>query len=242
MIKFFRQIRLKLLSNNKVGKYFLYAIGEITLVVIGILIAISINNWNEKEKLRNKEIILLKNIKNDLLASKAELDDASERTYLQNLETRKLVDHLVKHKDYNDSLSNILGSFIYFNSPYLTYSTYESMKSSGTYIISNDNLLKTITELYEHDFTFIVNDQDRLSWEEFTNVNLAFYTKNIEANINDIGGKPNDYKILQNNQEFLNILKLSLRHRQWAEERFSKTSMKIDSVVGLIDDEILKNK
>jgi hypothetical protein len=50
MIKFFRKIRRQLFSENKFSKYLLYAIGEILLVVIGILIALSINNWNEKGK------------------------------------------------------------------------------------------------------------------------------------------------------------------------------------------------
>jgi Family of unknown function (DUF6090) len=49
MIKFFRKIRQNLLSEGKTGKYFKYAIGEIVLVVIGILIALSINNWNQKQ-------------------------------------------------------------------------------------------------------------------------------------------------------------------------------------------------
>ncbi len=50
MIKFFRKIRQKLLSENKLSTYLLYAIGEIILVVIGILIALQINNWNEEKK------------------------------------------------------------------------------------------------------------------------------------------------------------------------------------------------
>jgi len=54
MIKFFRKIRQNLLSEGKTGKYFKYAIGEIVLVVIGILIALQINNWNE-DKIRLKE-------------------------------------------------------------------------------------------------------------------------------------------------------------------------------------------
>jgi hypothetical protein len=50
MIKFFRKIRYELMEKNKTGKYLKYAIGEIVLVVIGILIALSINNWNENRK------------------------------------------------------------------------------------------------------------------------------------------------------------------------------------------------
>jgi len=53
MIKFFRKIRQKLLSENKFSKYLVYAVGEIVLVVIGILIALSINNWNESKKEQN---------------------------------------------------------------------------------------------------------------------------------------------------------------------------------------------
>jgi hypothetical protein len=60
MIKFFRKIRQKLLTENKFSKYLLYAIGEIILVVIGILIALQINNWNESKKLANTESIYLK--------------------------------------------------------------------------------------------------------------------------------------------------------------------------------------
>ena len=52
MIKFFRRIRQRLLSENNLSKYLIYAIGEILLVVIGILIALQINNWNNKNNER----------------------------------------------------------------------------------------------------------------------------------------------------------------------------------------------
>ena len=71
MIKFFRRIRQKLLSENKFSKYLIYAIGEIILVVIGILIALQINNWNEGRKLQNEINIYLnqklENLKEDRL-------------------------------------------------------------------------------------------------------------------------------------------------------------------------------
>jgi hypothetical protein len=66
MLKFFRKIRQRLLAENKLSKYLIYAFGEIVLVVIGILIALSINNWNEGRKNDQKESILVKNIVEDL--------------------------------------------------------------------------------------------------------------------------------------------------------------------------------
>lgn len=66
MINFFRKIRKQLADDNKPMKYLRYAIGEILLVVIGILIALSINNWNEARKNNLKESLLVKNIIEDL--------------------------------------------------------------------------------------------------------------------------------------------------------------------------------
>ena len=66
MIKFFRKIRQNLLSKGKTGKYFKYAIGEIILVVIGILIALQINNWNDENNLLRKETSLLIEMKSNL--------------------------------------------------------------------------------------------------------------------------------------------------------------------------------
>ncbi|QRM89738.1 hypothetical protein FG167_11045 [Lacinutrix sp. WUR7] len=66
MIKFFRKIRKNLLSENKFSKYVLYAIGEIVLVIIGILIALQINNKNEQRKTENKIVSILKEVQNDL--------------------------------------------------------------------------------------------------------------------------------------------------------------------------------
>jgi hypothetical protein len=66
MIKFFRKIRQKMLAENKFRKYLIYAIGEIALVVIGILIAVQINNWNESRKDVQREIKMLTDLQNDI--------------------------------------------------------------------------------------------------------------------------------------------------------------------------------
>ena len=73
MIKFFRQIRLDLMEKNKTGKYFKYAIGEIVLVVIGILIALSINNWNEKHQALAEMVNNFQNLIEDIESNKLHL-------------------------------------------------------------------------------------------------------------------------------------------------------------------------
>ena len=70
MIPFFRKIRKKMADDNRPLKYARYAIGEIVLVVIGILIALQINNWNENRKHNNAEKVFLSGIKSDLLKDK----------------------------------------------------------------------------------------------------------------------------------------------------------------------------
>lgn len=73
MIKFFRKIRQKTLTENKFGKYLTYAIGEIILVVIGILIALNINNWNEEIKDQNKLLNIYSLIYNDIENDKEQM-------------------------------------------------------------------------------------------------------------------------------------------------------------------------
>ena len=91
MIKFFRKIRYDLMEKNKTGKYFKYAIGEIILVVIGILIALQINNWNEERKNILIESQLVKNIVEDL-----RLDSAHINQSLNELTSQLYItDHLI---------------------------------------------------------------------------------------------------------------------------------------------------
>ncbi len=79
MIKFFRKIRQQLLSENKFSKYLLYAIGEIILVVIGILIALQINNWNEERKLKQQQKVVLKALYADFKANKKLIQEGIEK-------------------------------------------------------------------------------------------------------------------------------------------------------------------
>ena len=79
MIRFFRKIRQQLLTENKFSRYLLYAIGEILLVVLGILIALQIDNWNENKKIRITEQQYLLALKEEFSFNKGELESIMKR-------------------------------------------------------------------------------------------------------------------------------------------------------------------
>lgn len=82
MLKFFRIIKQRLLAENKFSKYLLYAIGEIILVVIGILIALQVNNWNQSKILSKQEVVLIENLKTEFEVNLANLEEVKIKNNL----------------------------------------------------------------------------------------------------------------------------------------------------------------
>jgi hypothetical protein len=105
MIKFFRHIRRRLLSEGKTRKYFKYAIGEILLVVIGILIALQANNWNEKRKDKLKESTILKAINKDFTKNLELFEIAKNIHYTAKNSAEELL-VLLDSLDYPELLKN----------------------------------------------------------------------------------------------------------------------------------------
>ena len=101
MIKFFRHIRQSLLAQNKFRRYLLYAIGEIILVVIGILIALQINNWNQTQKQKSIEAQYLTNIIGDLEEQfkSIEVQMEYEREYYET--ASKIIDYYNTHQTFS---------------------------------------------------------------------------------------------------------------------------------------------
>ena len=154
MIKFFRRIRQRLVTENKVSKYILYAIGEIILVVIGILIALQINNQNDLRKTRDKEVHYLRNINTDLTINIQELDRYIE-TRNQCIEAANTIIEHIEGKPIADIEEfNALGVPIYnWQKFYQSNNTFQELLNSGNLaLISNDsikNMLLDIESLYK---------------------------------------------------------------------------------------------
>ncbi|GLU45472.1 DUF6090 family protein [Allomuricauda sp. NBRC 101325] len=160
MIKFFRKIRQRLLSENKFSKYLVYAIGEVILVVIGILIALQINNWNEKRKSQIVEDNFFEDVLLDLkkdqdrleyyalfYTKRAEYLDTL-LTYLRNPQKTMGID---KFQQYVEPL--------YYTATSTSYSTsFESAKASGIFNdIKAKDLLKELSQYYS-DFALMANN------------------------------------------------------------------------------------
>lgn len=150
MIKLFRKNKQKMLANNKFGNYIAYAIGEIILVIAGILIALAINKHSNNEKkleLRNSYIIQLHDEADRNLKKLAILDDESKQM-LKELDT---VFKILLYKDYdNPRLSTKSFYLIMSKKFYPVMITYENLKFSGDLkLFDNLNLRNAISETYE---------------------------------------------------------------------------------------------
>ena len=157
MIPFFRKIRKTLADDNKPLKYLRYAIGEIVLVVIGILIAVQLNNWNESRKQKLVEIDVLKGIRNDILKDTVDLN-FNIRAYSYYIKQDSVtLNHLVNKKVLDQRLVKSLMADANADWSILLHdSHFEEVKQKGLSIISNLILRETISKLYEFDYKFLI--------------------------------------------------------------------------------------
>ncbi|WP_420322924.1 DUF6090 family protein [Flagellimonas sp.] len=153
MIKFFRKIRQKLLAENRFSKYLLYAIGEIILVVIGILIALQINNWNQKRLDKKLEITMLQEIKTSLESDLKSYEILELRIKMKQEGIQELLQMIASKKTYPDSV--LLKSYNKMSSGnnfHFNMGGYEGLRSVGLDKISNDSLRRELILIYEVDY------------------------------------------------------------------------------------------
>ena len=149
MIKFFRKIRQQLITENKFSKYLLYAIGEIILVVIGILIALQINNSNNKRIETKREFKYLTNIEIDLVKDIESLEYNLDFRQKKTLGIEKLIKQINGQpiQDLNETTYNVINT-LYQERFQPSNVTYNDLVSSGNInLISNDSIKIYLFEL-----------------------------------------------------------------------------------------------
>jgi hypothetical protein len=134
MIKFFRNIRKRLLSEDKISGYIVYATGEIFLVVIGILIALGINNWNEDRKREAKTNYYISSLVEDLKENLAYIKRRNEEIKMETKVSDKIVERINNKSASIDTIEKIgrseIGQMFYSFSP-LIDNTFRTLQSTG---------------------------------------------------------------------------------------------------------------
>ena len=152
MIKFFRKIRQKLLSENKFSKYLLYAVGEIILVVIGILIALNINNWNQNRLNEELESLYYKRLLDDAREEKQILEATINYSNKVYYHAKNAIDVFVNSIDAeNNPVENLIDMYqaSQLSDAYSASSTFQELLASGQInLIQNENLKNTLISYY----------------------------------------------------------------------------------------------
>lgn len=228
------------MGENKTGKYLKYAIGEIVLVVIGILIALSINNWNEDRKLQSEELKLLFDIKTNLESNLVNFKNDTIRNHKDLVEYQKIETYIKNNLPYNEELDKGFGRLTFWSSPYIISTAYNSLQTKGLDLISNETLKNAIVNMYEIKLVTIVQDYEQSELQIMENIVTPFFAKHMrrlhEKSL--MLSRPNDFKSLKKNEEFKNILSMIIRQRKRGFEFFNDVMKSMNILISDIDKEL----
>jgi len=209
MIKFFRHIRKSLLMENKTGKYFKYAIGEIILVMIGILLALQVNNWNENRRNNIKEQSLLSAINKEFKANKIQLDNVLYH-HDKALESCKNLRAMFPIDIERDNLDSI-GKYIFLSTNAWTFNPSQGsingmINTSSFDIIRNDELRELLVSW--QDLTVDYQEDEINGRNVVYNQMDPFFSKYFDFNFN-FNDPRNNLEMLESlNFEYLIKLRL----------------------------------
>ena len=220
MLKFFRKIRQKLLSENKLDRYLIYAVGEIILVVIGILIALQINNWNEGRKDREEEQILLQNLKQEFNRNLNELNSDHAINLVMLESAYYFLEHDMSSKSSSE-IDSIVGHLC-------TYATFDpstgyidqAINSSKLDLIQSDSLKMALSQ-WSGELNDLTED-NMIRREHWINHLLPLIRKHIPTRNSDKAQYRADY-----------VRKRQVTPRQASEEDYYHftTSLEVDGAL-----------
>ena len=201
MIKFFRKIRQKLLSENKFGKYLTYAIGEIVLVVIGILIALWINNWNNQRKADYQATDLLRNIKVDLVSDTLAFDKSIE-FYKELIAEKKKLNSISEFEFIKlDSVINIMSST--YSLYDINITTFTKVTNLGITKLSKSDTLSN--KIYSYYTKELKSFGEYINWEKERTTNEGNYW--FSQNEFEFGGEfPKFQDSITSRQNFIKLI------------------------------------
>ncbi|MFC3879762.1 DUF6090 family protein [Algoriphagus namhaensis] len=216
----------------------LYAIGEIFLVVIGIIIAVNINNWNEQRKAKTQEIKTLKELKSALQADLVDIEFNINWHESARNACEIILEVIDKKIPYTDSLAYHFGSMTRFSQFLPDLGTYETIKASGLGLITNDSLRLEAAHYYENDIKHALG-YEAINRSLFP-LNMEIYRKHFYVQELLNSGIPKNYDALINDDVFISYLFETKGLRENEVRIFSDLVVKCKGLINLIDQELKK--
>lgn len=267
MIKFFRNIRQTSLMKNKTSTYVKYAIGEIALVMVGILLALQVSNWNQNVQREKLELKLLGKLQEDLSNMYGDVANDLITMQLGDRSHFRILDYLNKGVVYRDSMCFDFHWLAKDEYIYPVTSTYDVMKREGLNIVKNDSIRMGIQLAFENIFSRLVRtnafypnieeffspylqehftpntDQKLIFKEKFHGYTQTFpYQKraNDTTYTISIGYIPKDFERLKKDDEFSMLMRQAYSYRTYKINRYKSAKYIIEALQKLIDKELKK--
>ncbi|WP_168175930.1 DUF6090 family protein [Pukyongia salina] len=227
------------MSENKTGKYLKYAIGEIILVVVGILIALQINNWNETDK----RIALEKKMLKELLTNlrKDSLDNAINAQWYQRVERSARIINLSLEKKipWHDSLANHFGNLYTHGISTYNTSAFENLKSIGFDLIRNDSIRITLTNLHSINYRLVEKTEEEFSKDNHNQMVLPILTSRLKME-RWFHAVPHDYESLMEDLVFQETVRFRGVTMGYVGNNTKDANIRVGNLIRMIEKELRK--
>lgn len=245
MLRFFRTLRQRLLADKQVGKYLLYALGEIILIVVGVLIALYLDNVNDEKQAKEVEVQLLMELKSNL-ASNMEI---LERTLITETEylayNEMILEYLDNRRPYDEELDRAFGVYFWTVTTNPVTGGYEFLKSKGIDLISSDSLRKRISFIFDNEFSILKNENEVWSNNLQQNISYPYHVKHFRRyyapekdSVEAERARPFDYESLLVDNEFKSINSEIISNRKWNINSLQTLMRAIQKLIIQIDAEL----
>ena len=236
MLTFLNKLRKSSIGYGSVRKYLLYAIGEILLVMIGILLALQVNNWNEFRKDRITEARIIEQLKENLVLNIEKLESQISRKQNSDFSSQVILSAIDNKQPYIDTLEAHFGWGLSIENPGpLSSAGYESFKNVGVEIIQNKALIQEIIYLFEDTYN---KSQTRIERMDQLFVEMVRLRQKYLMRKSGFKFTPFDYDSLITDKYFYSWITSIRNSRGWAENALEVSLEETKKVLRSIEQEM----
>ncbi len=237
-MSFFKALSNNLRPEHRLTKLLVGGVGEIFMVMVGILLALQVNNWNDDRKDGVKELKILHemraNLDRDLADCRFNIERNGQLLRGNQAVLKQLDDRTPFHDSLRTHYSNIFGNTqLTANS-----SAYDNLKSIGFNLIRNDSLRQMITTLYSERYTYLHNLEfeadGKLQWDHL----LPQLMAKVAVDTVWESGQPIDPEALMDDASFKGLLRMNIFIRGWMVQQYEGVERRILALQGMIDKEL----